>query len=156
MCCCGVMCDSAVGNQTGANWSNSVATHIMCCLRPTKQFRLGTERFFELYDEDNGGKNIIVIPNVVPTDELSLEEDGETRNYPEWAKGEILKAFDKQGSPNNYILDMVDGDVFGVPKIDRFMWQEDVLARIDKSKLTKHEHVALEQYKKIARIIKNS
>ncbi len=156
--CCGVLLDSSVGNQLTASWSNSAATHIMCCLRPTKQFREGTKRFFDEFDEDFGSKKIIVIPNVVPTDSLDLTDGATVRHYPDYAREQIIEAFseNRDNGDNEYILDLVEGDIFGIPKIDRFMWQEGVLNNAQKDTLNDFERSAIKQYKKIAAIIKNS
>ena len=154
---CGVLFDSAVGNQLTANWSNRCANYIMCCMRPTKQFREGTNRFFDLYDAKAHSKKIIVIPNVVPTDELVLQdENGNANRYPEYAKAKIIEDFsDNQARRNNtYFLDLLQGNKFGVPKIDRFMWQEGVLKNA--AGLTDLELTALERYREIASIIVNS
>lgn len=148
---CGVLFDSAVGNQLTANWSNRCANYIMCCMRPTKQFRDGTNRFFDDYDKRTHSKKIIVIPNVVPTDELDIEGN----HYPDYAKNSIIDNFsDNTARGNNtYYLDLLEGNKFGVPKIDRFMWQEGVLKTA--SNLTSLERVALERYRDIASIIVN-
>lgn len=153
--CCGILFDSAVGDQLTARWSNKFASHIMCCMRPTKQFREGTKRFFESFDDSKQGKTVIVIPNVVPTEALTLREDGEARGYPEYAREQIIESFadNIERDENTYVMDMVTGDVFGVPKIDRFMWQEDILDNLAKDELTDCEKVALKQYKKIATLI---
>jgi hypothetical protein len=118
-------------------------------MRPTKQFRDGTNRFFDNYDEIAQNKKIIVIPNVVPTDELSIDGN----QYPYFAKTGIIESFkDNQARCNNtYYLDLLEGEKFGVPKIDRFMWQEGVL-RLERN-LNSIERVALERYDEIAEII---
>jgi len=152
---CGVLFDSAVGNQLTANWSNNCANYIMCCMRPTKQFRDGTNRFFDDYDKKVRGKKIIVIPNVVPTDELTISDrSGENREYPSYAKERILDEFTDNVTQNNnvYYLDLLEGNKFGIPKIDRFMWQEGVL-RCAPDKRTEFEITALERYREIATII---
>lgn len=152
--CCGILFDSAVGDQLTARWSNNAADTIMCCLRPTKQFREGTQRFFDKFDERLGhGKRIIVIPNVVPTEPLDIEDEEGVKAYPEYARREILKSFEDnvERGNNHYNLEMLDGDLFGVPKIDRFMWQEGILRTA--SRLTDIERSALACYKKIAEIV---
>ena len=156
----GVLFDSAVGDQLGAIWSNHYSKYILCCMRPTKQFRAGTKRFFELFDKKMVSKNIIVVPNVVPTDKLSIADADDSsiiNQYPDHAKREILKDFgsdSKSGSNNKYILDLLDGDKFGVPKVDRFMWQEGVLR--NEKNLSELERVALKRYAEIATIIANA
>ena len=89
-------------------------------MRPTKQFRDGTERFFDDYDTKTHSKKIIVIPNVVPTDALVI--DGLL--YPNHAKECIIETFrDNAARGNNtYYLDLLEGDKFGVPQVERFMW----------------------------------
>ena len=151
--CC-VLFDSAVGDQPTAKWSNHYADKILCCLRPTEQFREGTSRFFDTFDEKSGRhKSIIVIPNVVPTDPLIIQEEEGEMQYPSHAKDEIIKAFKPkiERGLNNYDMSMLEGDCFGVPKIDRFMWHESVLRTA--SDLKDSEREALQSYKKIVDII---
>lgn len=153
--CCGVLLDSAVGDQLTALWSNQFASHIICCMRPTKQFREGTKRFFDQFDGEVNGKKIILVPNVVPTEEMTLYQDGKPLQYPYYAKEQIIEAFadNVKREDNIYIMELVEGDCFGVPKIDRFMWQESILDNLSKDELTKCELLALQRYKMIASII---
>lgn len=152
---CGIFLDSAVGDQLTAKWSNLVSKYILCCLRPTKQFREGTKRFFDKFDTEKKNKTIIVIPNVVPTEELRLYENGNLRVYPDYAKEQIINNFASNidAKANNYIMDLVNGEIFGVPKVDRFMWQEEILDNLAKSELTECEQKAKKQYQKIASLI---
>lgn len=149
---CGVLFDSAVGNQLTANWSNRCAGYIMCCMRPTEQFRDGTERFFDEYDKKAHSKKIIVIPNVVPPADLDIGG----KHYPDYAKESIVEKFSDNitRKNNTYYLDLLAGDKFGVPQIDRFMWQEGVL-KIAANR-TALEEIALERYREIASIIANN
>lgn len=167
--CCGILFDSAVGNQLVAGWSNTYSDYIICCMRPTKQFREGTDSFFDDFDLKNHGRTIIVVPNVVPTDPLTIrdifDDDDEKRVYPEYARSEILDLFEDNlaQKKNEYRLDLtdeisleIDGErktTFGVPKIDRFMWQEGILNATPASELNAYEKAALSQYEKIADII---
>lgn len=153
--CCGILFDSAVGNQLTAGWSNQYSEYILCVMRPTKQFRDGTNRYFDDFDKQARHKNIIIVPNVVPTDNLTINESGEERHYPEYARTAILNDFSDNVSRgnNNYILDLAQGEIFGVPKIDRFMWLEGILYNVAENKLSPTEKNALEQYKKIVDLI---
>lgn len=144
--CCGVVFDSAVGNQLTAGWSLSFSSEIICCMRPTKQFRDGTIRFFRDYNERNTGKRVIVVPNVVPTEPLVIDGNA----YPEYAKSEIIKGFQSMSPHNEYDLTMLKDGIFGVPKIDRFMWQEGVLKMSD---VKPAEQEALERYRKISAVV---
>lgn len=153
--CAGLVLDSAVGDQVTAKWCNAVANRIVCCLRPTKQFRDGTERFFKAFDEKYLQKNIIVVPNVVPTDVFEIEnKDGTVNKYPAFAKNEISATFSRlnANNKNKYYMDVVSGPIFGVPKIDRFMWQESVL-KLKYDENNQFERDALKQYDLIAKLI---
>ena len=147
----GVSClifDSSVGDQLTARWSISNADNVICCLRPTKQFRDGTIRFFRDFEEKQEGKNILVVPNVVPSDVLDIpNRDGTVQHFPDHAKEAILKGFNAFKN-NKYNLNIVNGEIFGVPKIDRFMWQEGVLA-IQNDPNNPYERDALKQYQNI-------
>ena len=153
--CCGILLDSAVGDQLTALWSNQYASHIMCCMRPTKQFREGTKRFFDQFDEEITGKNILVIPNVVPMEEVTLEQNGAPVQYPRYAQEQILQSFadNVQREDNFYNMELVEGEHFGIPKVDRFMWHEGVLDNLSKDELTDCEKLALKRYQEIAAII---
>ena len=152
--CCGILFDSAVGDQLTAIWSNRVSDKIICCLRPTEQFREGTSRYFDKFDKSVArNKTIIVIPNVVPTEALDIEGADGVYQYPEYAKEKIIECFrdNRERGDNNYDLSMLNGSFFGVPKIDRFMWRESVLS-VAKS-ITENERKALECYKEIVEVI---
>ncbi|MCH5350571.1 MAG: ParA family protein [Clostridiales bacterium] len=152
--CCGILFDSAVGDQLTAIGSNNCADDIVCVMRPTKQFREGTDRFLNNLDRHVEDKKIIVVPNVVPTEPLSLEDRDGVHSYPKYAKEKIIESFNDNldRGNNRYDMSMLDGDLFGVPKIDRFMWQEGILRTV-KSGLTQLEVVALKRYEHIAEII---
>lgn len=153
---CGVLLDSAVGDQLTAKWSNNAADIILCCLRPTEQFREGTSRFFDNFDKNIAQhKKIIIVPNVVPTEPLTIQEEEGQMHYPDHAKEEILKAFQDniESGKNEYCMDMLKGNLFGVPKVDRFMWHESVL--VNASDLTKSEEEALKSYQAIVETIKS-
>ena len=153
--CCGILFDSAVGDQLTAQWSNELSDYILCCMRPTQQFRRGTKTFFDQFDERTRRKKIIVIPNVVPTEALELVTDGTPCKYPEYAQNQIIENFATNISRKNneYNMELVTGETFGIPKIDRFMWQEDILYNLALDELTPHEKLAKVQYGKIASII---
>ena len=152
--CCGVLFDSAVGDQLTARWSNAVADKIICCMRPTEQFREGTNRFFEKFDQGTGrDKTVIVVPNVVPTDPMDITVGGRNLHYPDHAKEKIKESFrdNINRGVNEYNMEMLEGASFGVPKVDRFMWHEGILNSIEN--LTANEREALACYRKLAGII---
>ncbi len=149
----GVFFDSAVGDQLTAKVSNALANVIICCMRPTKQFRDGTVDYFNKnMDSMNYGKDIVVVPNVVPTYPMTINN----RSYPDEAIRQINNAFkpflENTGS-HNFHLDMLDPAEFGVPTLRRFMWREDILRNIDT--LTDEERLVFERYKKLAKLVYN-
>lgn len=162
--CAGILFDAPVGGQCTAGWANQYASHIMCVMRPTQQFRRGTDRFFDDYDRSNArGQKIIVIPNVVPTDPLKLHGkdangNDEVRSYPDYARDDILHMFSDniERRNNEYNLELVSGEIFGIPKVDRFMWQEGILRNVPRTELNQQERDALKQYEKVADIISKS
>lgn len=151
-----VILDSAVGNNATANISNYVSNIIVCCMRPTIQFVNGTRRFFvgiENGEKEIGeDKTVIFVPNVIP--KYSTTINGVM--YPGYAIDVINDSFESSFGGehlHNYVLDMLDREEFGIPAVDRFMWQEGQLFSVDKDKLTEDEKLALERYKKLAGII---
>ena len=156
--CSGILFDSAVGNQLTAQWSNRNSDTILCCMRPTQQFREGTLRFFESFDRFYRNKEIIVIPNVVPDNNYDIEEENEegekvVRHYPDYARQRISSGFKKlkENGKNTYRLDLIEDETLGVPRIDRFMWREGILYTLkEKDKL---ETEAARKYEMIADIV---
>lgn len=154
-----IILDSSVGNTATANISNYAANVVVCCMRPTIQFVNGTRRFFTAVENGEKSigdeKNVIFVPNVIP--KYSTTINGV--EYPGYAidkiNGNFESSFGGEDHRHNYVLDMLDREEFGIPAVDRFMWQEDLLYTIDKEKLLDDEKVALERYKKLASIINN-
>ena len=152
-----IVLDSSVGNTATANISNYAANVVVCCMRPTIQFVNGTRRFFTAVEDGDKSigeeKTVIFVPNVIP--KYSTTINGVT--YPGYAidkiSGNFESSFGGSDLRHKYILDMLDREEFGIPAVDRFMWQEDQLYSIEKDKLMDDEKEALERYKKLARII---
>lgn len=162
-----VIIDSAVGNQATANVSIEVSDSIVCCMKPTIQFVNGTKRYLcglegIKYDNEKSdeaeklrnislGKNIIVVPNVVPQNPLTING----LEYPGFAvenvKRDFKKFFKDEERNHNYYFDMLEGEIFGIPAIERFMWREDRLYK--NTSLTDFEKTVLGRYKKLAQLI---
>ncbi len=149
-----VIFDSSVGNTALANISNEAATIIVCVMRPTIQFVNGTRRYLLGVENDekmfSSDKHIVVVPNVIPQNDVVINN----LHYPDAAISKIRIDFStdfEDSIMHNYHLDMLDPDEFGIPAVNRFMWVEDVL--YTKRDLNENEKVALQRYKKLARII---
>ncbi len=152
-----VIFDSSVGNTALANISNEASDIIVCVMRPTIQFVNGTRRYLTDLEEGKkfngaGGKNIVLVPNVVPEKEIVI---GNAR-YPDAAIDRIINAFVnsntfKNSFSNSYRLDLLDPDEFGIPMVDSFMYVEGQL--FNKKEFYGNEETVLRRYKKLAAII---
>lgn len=149
-----VIFDSSVGNTALANISNESANIIVCVMRPTIQFVNGTRRYLLGVENDekmfSGGKHIVVVPNVIPQNEVVIND----LRYPDAAISKIRIDFTNDFSDSfmhTYHLDMLDPDEFGIPAVNRFMWLEDIL--YTKKDLNENEQTALQRYRKLAGIL---
>lgn len=155
-----VILDAAVGNNATANATNQVSNIVVCCMRPTIQFVDGTVRFLKMLEQGgsfDGRKKIVVVPNVIPQEEVYVDN----KKYPSYAITRInsqinsLSANAQEGSGITYVLDMLDAAEFGVPAVKSFMWREGQLYTQPEEELNDNEKLALERYKKLAAVISN-
>lgn len=148
-----VIFDSSVGNTATANVTNDAADIIVCCMRPTIQFVNGTRRHFfgwENFEKPFSDKHIIFVPNVIPQNEVVIDN----ARYPDSAISKIRIDFTTAFGDsilNKYYFDMLNPEEFGIPAVNRFMWREDML--FGKSDLNDNEKIALGRYRKLAGII---
>ncbi len=149
-----VIFDSSVGNTALANISNEAATIIVCVMRPTIQFVNGTRRYLLGVENDekmfSKGKNIVVVPNVIPQNEVVING----LRYPDAAISKIRIDFStdfEDSIMHDYHFDMLDPDEFGIPAVNRFMWLEDAL--YTKKELNENEQIALQRYRKLAALL---
>ncbi len=149
-----VFIDSAVGDNLTAVVSNEISNIIVCCMRPTRQFREGTVGYLQRVETNHisGGKHIVLVPNVIPMDEITI--DG--IRYPDEAVFRISSTFEKisKDSAHTYHLELTKEPTFGIPALDRFMWCEEVLLRVQKNgTLSPEEELVLSRYSQLAAII---
>jgi len=111
--------DTPSGTQPLANRSVWESDIVVCCMRPTSQFRDGTRR--QLIDYINTDikrrikRKYILTPTAVCMDENQIFGTGEDDVYPQKAKKDIKTEFDpesmegeiKQAFKDNVILDML-------------------------------------------------
>ncbi len=143
--CAAVVFDSAVGDQLTANLANAEVDIIICCMRPTEQFQVGTSRFLQRYEDKIINKDIIIVPNVVPMESMTI--DG--YSYPETAYNRIMQSFKLNLSKNRYNYDMMEHGL-GIPMVKSFMWRECMLAAKPVNELTDDEKAALEKISRLA------
>ena len=149
--CAAVIFDSASGDQMTARWSTNSTQIMVCCMRPTKQFREGSIRYLQRFERENNMKDIVIVPNVVPPMRMTIDGDA----YPVTAKLNLKNALQKSldETKNTLHLDMLTGDEFGIPMVPRFMWLEGVLATI--ADRNDDEESAYQKYVLLADIICN-
>ena len=160
--------DTPAGTQALAERSIEDSDIVVCCMRPTSQFREGTKdqllAFVKRDFYDGDPKTYILTPTAVCVDE-GQKFDGDI--YPETGKKQILRYFSednleseeekiKKAFKNNVKLDMLmpEGDrVFGIPEVARFKWSEKCLGTVDKNELTTSDKLALTRYDVLAQTI---
>jgi len=161
--------DTPSGTQALARHSIRESDIIVCCMRPTSQFREGTKVQLAKLIKGQGAvkRKYILTPTAICVDSGQTFKFGkEERVYPKRAKDIIEKEF----NPNDVILDMLkptpssidifpgpesdDNDaVFGIPEVKRFKWFEECLGRLSKDILTPNDKMAIRRYEYLARKI---
>jgi len=152
--------DTPSGTQDLARLSIGESKIIVCCMRPTNQFREGTKRQLISFISDKnmitGKRKYILTPTAICVDPYQEFHFGGIKLcYPQEAKENIKIAFStekmedsiKQSFEDNVILDMLDPTpadikiypnsedndiVFGIPEIKRFKWFEACLGKLSK------------------------
>lgn len=141
-----IIFDSAAGEQFSATLANRISQVIVSCLKPTKQSRLGTKRFLErlepmMFDEDTDEqvRRLIILPTSVPLKETSIKDKtlALIQDVIEDLEYEVNKVF-------------VSEDTFGIPEIERFKWEEEILYNLN---LNEEEKEAIKQFKTLAQVI---
>jgi cellulose biosynthesis protein BcsQ len=126
-----IIFDTAAGDQFSAVLTNRLSQVIVSCLRPTKQSRMGTKRYLErltpmMIDSSNGEqlRRIIVVPISVPQEESFIKGKDQFSQTLQLIR-ETVKDFDYEIN-----RDFLKDEQFGIPEIERFKWQEDILFNI--------------------------
>ena len=121
-----IVFDTASGDQFSATATIKASSVMVCCMRPTKQFRVGTSRFLSRFKEciKNGmtqQTRVIVLPTAVPAKNTIING----RSQQEVA---IERIYDSvQGVGYEVSREFLKPTCFGIPEVERFKWQEDVL-----------------------------
>ncbi|MCL2283173.1 MAG: hypothetical protein FWC26_07640 [Fibromonadales bacterium] len=175
--------DTPSGTQDLARLSIQESDIIVCCMRPTYQFREGTKGQLINFVKDDLNLKIkrkyILTPTTICVDKEQLVKyRGEQRDYPQQANDDIKMAFDterleegdnlKQAFRENVLLDMLeptpvnikkfsvsedDDSVFGIPEIKRFKWFEECLGRLSEGDLNNNDKMGLNRYEYLAQTI---
>lgn len=158
-CDCTVVFDTPSGTQDMASLSLNASKTIVCCMRPSVQFEIGTRICFEKLIEKWAGKklkkNIIFCPSAVPYKETAIDSDV----YPGHYVNTVFKGFRNEMETKardthgliKIIWEMQDGQIPGIPEVDRFKWQECCLGKIGGEK--EDEKLAKQKYRRLAEIL---
>lgn len=150
----GVILDSSAGDQFSALLATKIATQIVCCMRPTTQFRVGTFNYLERLARNNVETNIILLPTVVPNEDVCIDGEFQKKQSIEKLNIKIEQIKSKYGASLDIHTDFVDAEMLGINEVQRFKWKEGVLFSIGKTQpLLQDEQEAYERYKKLAIII---
>ncbi len=152
----GIIFDTASGDQLSASASNRMSDVIVCCMRPTKQFRIGTFSFLSrigsewVKEGDEQVRKVIVLPTAVPRAATVI--DGKDQHE------DSLSAIEQLSDRIDFEIceKFLKPDCYGIPEVARFKWKEDVLYRLDKDNLLNYENDAREalgRYQDLAKTI---
>ncbi len=144
-----VVIDSSAGDQFSAVLSTGAANDIVCCMRPTMQFRIGTFNYLHRLSEKTNEKRIVLLPTVVPN--LDKEVDGEAQRSK--AINNISNRVEDLAI-DDVCMDFVNDELFGINEVERFKWKEGVLFKIGQTAdLSDDEKEASKRYRKLARVL---
>ena len=158
-CDCTVVFDTPSGTQDMATFSLDRSGVIVCCMRPSVQFEKGTRLCFEKlmagWAEERNIKKIIFCPSAVPFKSMTID----SRNYPAFYKDNVFAGFREEMDTKAYdtngviklIWGMQEGEVPGIPEVDRFKWQECCLAKLGTD--TEDERMAKDKYQQLAKLL---
>jgi|GEM_PF-4931146 len=159
---CGIVIDSASGNQAIANAIHRIDNNILVyCMRLTKQFRDGTR--LRLLDFINKAKpekdahcdsNVILLPIAVPT--VSYKGNpylSKLQAFAEYDIKRMCKIISEEASGKNAKVKIHDDFVaMGIPEVESFKWQEEILYMVPNRSTDQEE--ALKRYAAVAEKIK--
>ncbi len=144
-----VVIDSSAGDQFSAVLSTGAANDIVCCMRPTMQFRIGTFNYLHRLAEKNSEKRVVLLPTVVPVVDRLI--DGEMQRTK--AIQNITERVEDLAI-DDVCMDFVSEELFGINEVERFKWKEGVLFKIALSdELSEDEKEATKRYKKLANVL---
>ena len=162
-----IVLDSASGDQVPAKISTTAASTIVCCLRPTRQFRTYTFQYLRrLKNRIPDDTKVIVLPTAVPTTDLPFKKSSEKENSLSLLQDHI--AMFNKDERNCLIDNFVFNDHFGIPEVEKFKWREDVLYKLHKkfecqlssndsepvAPLRPDEKIALNRYQEVSQLIR--
>ena len=166
-----IVFDCASGVQMSTIAALSFVQHVVVCMRPTLQFRLGTYDYLckKIPNEirkakDNTRREVILLPTSVASNKISESDPNYDQAIDELDRlrkrtknritQEIVDDLQKKDERIlGYTLNsqMAELDDFGLPEIERFKWQEFLLYK--EEALTESEKHLKKKYEQLAEIL---
>ena len=152
--CAALIFDTPTGAQVNATISLGNSDIIVCCMRPTFQFRAGTAKFLCESFSNGLEYNYILCPTAVSKQQVELPggvimPDGLRDLYVEDVIFPIEKINYRDHIDERMILNN-DG-ILGIPEVALFKWKEACLSNIDR--ISEDEEEAFKCYNYLARLI---
>ena len=152
-----IVYDTASGDQLAASAACKASKVMVCCMRPTKQFCIGTARFLgrlrKSINDQIVGKQItrvIVLPTAVPQKEIMIEGVNQRND----ANNRIRAIV--RDTPYEVSNAFIVPENFGIPEVERFKWHEDILFNLNRrGELTMEDDsaLAMKRYEHLAEVI---
>ncbi len=150
-----IVYDTASGDQISAAAACKASKVMVCCLRPTKQFCVGTGRFLGRFRErvnmgDEQVTRVIVLPTAVPRNDITILGVNQLEDSVRRIK-EIVRDL-----PYEVSKEFLTQNNFGIPEVERFKWQEDILYALKQTGEIESEQdslLALDRYESLAAAI---
>lgn len=174
--CSGLIFDCPAGTQELALWSLESVDNIVCCMRPTYQFRCGSVDSIKIVidkTEEGEEKRIIICPNAVSRKNTTFYGSKYPESIRSRLKEEVFDVVDKYCRNNGKDEDItiVDSmlynspvesvnkrsenikgaDLIGIPEVERFKWFEECLGTIKIE--NEDEELAIERYKYLVSLV---
>ena len=165
-----VILDCASGVQMSTVSALKNTDCAVMCMRPTMQFRMGTRDYLltqipgELKNHRRRkARRIILLPTAVAQINVSANDPNKANAEKELAslkkktfetiQYRIIDDIIEDDSDLGYelVTDMIDGEVKGIPEIERFKWEEGLLYTLDE--WTEQEKILKRQYERLADVI---
>jgi cellulose biosynthesis protein BcsQ len=166
--------DTPSGSQFLARMSVQQSDVVVCCMRPTRQFRTGTfgqlKQFLEWDAANDKQRKYIITPTAVCVDK---EQKIDSKEYPQTGYDEIKKQFAaeklkkyglEKAFEDSIVFDMLELEsqadcensvekIFGIPEVKRFKWFEECLGELPEEERSKNDNMAIKRYNLLARTI---
>lgn len=165
-----IIFDSPSGTQVTANVSISRSDVVVCCMRPSFQFRQTTMKYLtaavEQYAQVDAKKRFVLTMTAVPVTDMAIDGRYQITAAHQDVMNTVftLNRNTRIKNParleSNPIIDtdmIADRNNLGIREIERFKWNEKVnlysIKKAGKEKLSENEEKAMARYKALAKVI---